>query len=135
MRAAAALIAVALMAIGLSASAQPALPTRTRLATLSIKTPKLVSRVESTRVDFLPGQAMPTHKHTVPVICFVTQGEFLVSIGTEPERRAALGAVTYEPPEVVVHYFRNASQTAPAQLQCAALAGDDDHTLNVMLPQ
>ncbi len=43
--------------------------------------------------------------------------------------------MTYEPPDVVVHYFRNASQTAPAQLECAVLAGDDDHILNVMLPQ
>src|SRR5579859_122771 len=129
MRAAAAVLVALSMAIGLSASAQPALPTRTPLATTSITIPKLVSRVESTRVDFLPGQVMPRHKHTVPVICFVTQGEFLVSIGTAPERRAALGAVTYEPPEVVVHYFKNASQTAPAQLQCAALAGPSDHTL------
>ena len=134
MRAVAALVGAASMTMGVSASAQPALPA-TPLATLSIKIPKQVSRVEATRVDFLPGQAMPTHKHTVPVVCFVTQGEFLVSIGAEPERRVALGAVTYEPPEVVVHYFKNASQTAPAQLECAALAGDDDHTLNVMLPQ
>jgi quercetin dioxygenase-like cupin family protein len=105
------------------------------LATEPIATSKLVSRVEATRVDFLPSQVMPAHKHTVPVVCFVSQGEFLVSIGDEPERRAALGAVTYEPPEVVVHYFKNASKTAPAQLECASLAGDDDHTLNVMLPQ
>jgi len=135
MRGTAAPVATASMAIGAPAAAQPALPTRTTLATLPIEVPKLVGRVEATRVDFLPGQAMPAHEHTVPVICFVTQGEFLVSIGTARERRAALGAVTYEPPEVVVHYFRNASQTARAQLQCAALAGDDDHTLNVMLPQ
>jgi quercetin dioxygenase-like cupin family protein len=110
MRAVAALTAAASVAMGVSASAQPPLPTRTPLASLSIKIPKRVSRVEATRVDFLPGQAMPAHKHTVPVICFVTKGEFLVSIGAEPERRAALGAVTYEPPEVIVHYFKNASQ-------------------------
>lgn len=128
-------LAAALAAIGAAASAQPAPPTRTPLATIPLASAKLVSRVETTRVDFLPGQEMPTHKHTVPVICFVSLGEVLVSIGDEPERRAALGSVTYEPPETVVHYFRNASRTAPAQLQCASLAGADDHTLNVMLPR
>ena len=135
MRAAGALLAAAFMTMGTLASAQPALPTRTPLATMSIAPPKLVSRVETTRVDFLPGQVMPMHKHAVPVICFVSKGEFLVSIGNEPERRAALGAVTYEAPEVVVRYFKNASQTAPAQLQCASLAGDNHQILNVMLPQ
>jgi hypothetical protein len=34
---------------------------------------------------------------------------------------------------VTVHYFRNASSTAPAQLQCASLAGAEDKVLNVML--
>lgn len=135
MRAAVALLAAAFMTMGALASAQPALPTRTPLATIPITTPKLVSRVETTRVDFRPGQVMPMHKHTVPVICFVSQGQFLVRIGNQPERLAALGSVTYEAPEVVVRYFKNASQTAPAQLQCALLAGDNDQILNVMLPQ
>jgi len=85
------------------------------------------------RVDFAPGQVMPRHKHTVPVICFIAKGDFLVKIGDAPERRAAQGATTYEPPEVTVHYFRNASATEPAQLLCASLAGKDDKVLNVML--
>lgn len=112
---------------------QTKLPTRTPLAIIPITPDKPVTRVETTRVDFLPGQAMPTHKHTVPVICFVTQGAFLVRIGDQPERRAALGSVTYEPPEVIVQYFKNVSSTEPAQLRCASLAGRDDHVLNVML--
>jgi quercetin dioxygenase-like cupin family protein len=78
---------------------------------------------------------MPRHKHTVPVICFVTAGEFLVKIGDAPETRAAQGSVTLEPAGVVVGYFRNASATAPAQLTCASLAGDADKVLNVMLDE
>jgi quercetin dioxygenase-like cupin family protein len=113
--------------------AQAPVPARTPLAVIPIAPGKLVGRVETTRVDFAPGQAMPAHKHTVPVICFVSKGDFLARIGDEPERRAAFGTTTYEPPGVIVHYFRNASTTAPAQLQCASLAGTEDKVLNVML--
>jgi quercetin dioxygenase-like cupin family protein len=113
-----------------SAPAQ-VVPTRTPLAVFPIAPAKPVSRVETTRVDFLPGQAMPRHKHTVPVICFVSKGDFLVRIGDAPERKAAFGTATYEPPEVVIQYFRNASTTEPAQLECAVLAGDKDTVLNV----
>lgn len=76
---------------------------------------------------------MPTHKHTVPVICFISKGDFLVKIGDAPERRAAQGTTTYEAPEVTVHYFKNASVSEPAQLLCTSLAGQDDKVLNIML--
>jgi quercetin dioxygenase-like cupin family protein len=129
----AALALIALCAFALAAQAQTAIPSRTPLAVIPIAPGKLVARVETTRVDFLPGQAMPAHKHTVPVICFISKGDFLVRIGDEPERRAPFGTTTYEPPGVTVHYFRNASSTEPAQLQCASLAGAEDKVLNVML--
>jgi quercetin dioxygenase-like cupin family protein len=93
-----------------------------------------VARVETNRVDFAPSQEMPAHKHTVPVICFVAKGAFRTRIGDAPERMAPEGSVTYEPPGVTVHYFRNASASAPAQLQCASLAGAEDKELNIMLP-
>jgi quercetin dioxygenase-like cupin family protein len=115
------------------ASAQAPIPTRTPLASFPIAPGKTVSRVETTRVDFLPGQTMPMHKHTVPVVCFVSQGAILVRIGDAPERPAPLGSPTYEAPGQIIHYFKNASTTAPAQLFCAALAGPGDTVLNVML--
>ena len=124
---------IAASSFALAAQAQTSIPSRTPLAVIPIAPGTLVARVETTRVDFLPGQAMPAHRHTVPVICFISKGDFLVRIGDEPERRAPLGTTTYEPPGVTVHYFRNASPTAPAQLQCASLAGTEDKVLNVML--
>ncbi|MGJ3647457.1 cupin domain-containing protein [Sphingomonas sp. GlSt437] len=110
-----------------------ALPTRTPIATLPIAPAKTVDRVETTRVDFAPAQAMPAHYHTVPVVCFVAQGSFEVSIGDAPVRIVSEGETTLEPAGTVVHYFRNRSTTAPARLLCASLAGHDDHQLNVML--
>ena len=110
-----------------------AIPVRTPLRVLPIAPGKKVDRVETTRVDFLPGQAMPEHKHNVPVVCFVTKGAFLVSIGNDPVKPAGVGEVTVEPAGAIVHYFRNASATESAQLLCASLAGDEDKVLNVML--
>ena len=115
------------------ASAAAAIPVRTPLRVVPIAPGKTVDRVETTRVDFLPGQEMPKHKHNVPVVCFVSKGAFLVSIGADPVKNVAAGDVTLEPAGAIVHYFRNASPTEPAQLLCASLAGDEDKVLNVML--
>ncbi len=122
-----------LAALAASVAHAQAIPERTPLAIVPILPAKPVSRVETTRVDFAPGQVMPRHKHTVPVICFVTKGAFLTKIGDDDERVAPQGTVTYEPAGVVVSYFKNASTSAPAQLTCASLAGFEDKVLNVML--
>ena len=108
-------------------------PTRTPIGSFPIQPTKPVTRVETSRVDFLPGQEMPEHMHPVPVVCFVSKGSFLVSIGTAPVREVSVGDTTIEHPGEVVHYFRNRSATDPAQLYCAILAGPDDKQLSVML--
>jgi len=135
MKRSALLLALLAAALPVAARAQAPIPQRTPLAVLPIAPGKRVDRVETTRVTFAPGQAMPQHKHTVPVVCFVTQGGFLVSIGDRPEQRVAQGGVTFEGPGEIVHYFRNASASAPAELTCASLAGSEDKVLNVMLDQ
>ena len=124
---------VGMLALVASAAGAADLPTRAPIATLPVAPAKTVTRIETTKVDFAPGQTMPEHKHTVPVICFVARGSFAVSIGDAPERVVPTGQVTIEPADAIVHYFRNASTTDPAQLLCASLAGEQDKILNVML--
>jgi quercetin dioxygenase-like cupin family protein len=85
------------------------------------------------RVDFLPGEEMPQHMHPVPVVCFVSKGRFLVSIGSAPVRTVAPGDTTIESAGEIVHYFRNLSGSEPAELYCAILAGEGDKQLSVML--
>lgn len=121
-----------MIALMLFAAAAP-IPVRTPLATIPIAPAKTVSRVEATRVAFAPGQVMPRHRHNVPVVCFVTKGSFDASIEGAPVRHVRVGEVTIEPAGAVVNYFRNASKTAPGELLCASLAGDEDKVLNVML--
>jgi quercetin dioxygenase-like cupin family protein len=122
--------AIALM-IGAAASAT--IPTRTPIGSLPVAPSKTVTHVEMMKVEFLPGQAMPQHMHSVPIACVVSKGSFAVSIGRDPVRTASLGDTTIEPAGVVVHYFRNLSATAPAELYCAILAGPDDTKYSVML--
>jgi|SRR6478735_863969 quercetin dioxygenase-like cupin family protein len=109
------------------------IPTRTPIGSFPIDPVKSVDRVDTTRVDFLPGQVMPEHMHPVPVICFVVKGSFAVSIGREPVRTVNAGDTTIERAGEVVHYFRNLSAKDPAQLYCAILAGPNDKELSVML--
>lgn len=129
--------AVATLALALFqpaiALAADAIPSRTPLRSVPIAPGKLVSRVETTRVDFAPGQIMPRHKHLVPVLCFIAKGNFLVKIGDAAERPETVGDVTLEAAGETVQYFKNASATEPAELLCASLAGDGDTVLNVML--
>ena len=119
--------------IALAATAAAPIPVRTPIGSLAVAPGKSVSHVEMTRVDFLPGQVMPEHLHPVPVVCVVSKGSFAASIGRSPERRVTVGETTIEPAGEVVHYFRNLSKREPAQLYCAALAGNDDKQLSVML--
>lgn len=126
-------LAVLALLAASAVQAQAAAPERTPLAIIPVLPAKPVSRVETTRVDFAPGQVMPRHKHTVPVICFVTKGVFLTKIGDDDERVAPQGTVTYEPAGAVVSYFKNASTSASAQLMCASLAGFEDKVLNITL--
>ena len=115
-----------------AATAAP-IPTRTPIGSFRLDPAKSVTRVDTTRVDFLPGQEMPKHMHRVPVICFVVKGSFAVSIGGAPVRTVNAGDTTIERADEIVHYFRNLSVRDPAQLNCAILAGPDDKELSVML--
>jgi quercetin dioxygenase-like cupin family protein len=116
-----------------AAAAGAPIPVRTAIGTLPIEPQKVVARVEMTRVDFLPGQEMPEHLHPVPVVCVVSKGNFLASIGSAPVRKVTVGDTTIERAGEIVHYFRNVSATEPAQLFCTILVGPDDKQLSVML--
>jgi quercetin dioxygenase-like cupin family protein len=122
-----------ILLITASAAVAAPIPTRTPIGSFPIDPAKSVTRVDTTRVDFLPGQQMPEHMHPVPVICFIAKGSFAVSIGREPVRTVNSGDTTIERAGEVVHYFRNLSATEPAQLYCAILAGPDDKQTSVML--
>ena len=87
-------IPMLLFLMGSAAIAAP-IPTRTPIGSFPIDPAKNVTRVDSTRVDFLPGQQMPEHMHPVPVICFVVKGNFQVSIGLPADGFASAGLLEH----------------------------------------
>ena len=111
------------------------LPTRVPMGEVPLTEAKTVERVIVMRVNFAAGQAMPRHVHPAPVVCVVEHGRFSAQIGDAAPREVGEGAVTLEPANVVIGYFRNLSATDPASLICTFLAGHDDHELARMLPE
>jgi quercetin dioxygenase-like cupin family protein len=125
-------LSTAVLALAANTSAAP-IPVRTPIGSLAVAPAKTVTHVEMTRVDFAPGQDMPKHMHPVPVVCVVSKGVFLASIGDQSPRQVSVGDTTIEPAGTVVHFFRNLSKDEPGQLYCSTLAGPDDKQLSVML--
>jgi quercetin dioxygenase-like cupin family protein len=123
---------VATLALSAKGFAAP-IPVRTPIGSLTVAPAKSVTHVEMTRVDFAPGEEMPKHMHPVPVVCVVSKGTFLASIGDQAPRQVGVGDTTIEPAGATVHFFRNLSKTEPGQLYCSTLAGPDDKQLSVML--
>ena len=125
---------IALISVLSSAAVAAApIPTLTPIGSFPSEPANPDTHIDTTRVDFLPGQEMPKHMHPVPVVCFVARGTFLVSIGSAPVRTVKVGDTTIERAGEIVNYFRNASATDAAQLYCATLAGPGDKQLSIML--
>src|SRR5438270_13576431 len=97
---------IALLSLTVHA-AGAAIPIRTPIGSFPIEPSKAVTRVEMTRVDFLPGEQMPEHIHPVPVVCVVANGTFLLSIGAAPVRTITVGDTTIEGAGESGHDCRN----------------------------
>ena len=121
-----------LLALALAPAAD--LPVRVPLGEVPLPEAKSVERVIVMRVNFAPGQGMPRHVHSAPVVCVVEAGSFSARIGEAPARALHVGEVTLEPANVEIRWFRNESTSAPASLICTFLAGPDDRELSRMLP-
>ena len=106
---------------------------RTPLATFAVDPAKSVSQVQAFHAVVAAGQAVPPHNHPAPVVCFVVKGAFDYKIGDAPEAHVGTGGAAFEPAKAAIHYFRNASKTDTAELDCAFLAGPEDKSLTVPL--
>lgn len=107
---------------------------RTPISTNTLAPAKTVANVAVARIDFAPGQKTGRHLHPMPVVAFVLEGEFVVKFQGETERHYTAGQTVYEPANIVVERYDNASSTKPAVLLANYLAGPDDHELIRLLP-
>lgn len=108
---------------------------RTPIAIHDIAPPKEVASTTVVRLDFKPGQPTGRHMHPVPVIGFVLEGEFIVKIENEAEKHYTAGQSIYEPANVVIERFDNASDSKPAVLIANYLVGRGQTELIKFLPK
>ena len=90
---------------------------------------KEVTNVPVVRLDFEPGQPTGLHRHPVPVIGYVLEGEFVVKIEGQAERHYSAGDSIYEPANITIERFDNASASEPASVIAHYLASDGEPEL------
>jgi pimeloyl-ACP methyl ester carboxylesterase/quercetin dioxygenase-like cupin family protein len=103
--------------------------TRRPLLAATLAESKAVTRVHSAQIEFLPAQPSGPHSHPVPVVGLVTAGTFTFQVNGEPVRELKAGDAFYEPANVRVVRFDNASNREPASIVAFYLMGNDDHEL------
>jgi quercetin dioxygenase-like cupin family protein len=111
----------------------PAPLKRTPVAIHKIGPVKEVTNVPVARLDFEPGQLTGMHRHPVPVIGYVLEGEFVVKIQGQAEQRYSAGDSIYEPANMTIERFDNASDSQPASVIAHYLASDGEPELIKLL--
>lgn len=76
-------------------------------------TRKIVSKVDGREITFQPGQQTGRHLHPCPVIGYIAEGTAELEVEGQPKQLLPTGSAFYEPAEVVVARFDNASETEP----------------------
>ena len=108
---------------------------RTPLITAPLPYGRSMDRVEGVRIDFPPGQRGGLHLHPVPVVGYVTAGEIVFQVEGEAPRTLRAGDAFYEPADVKIARFDNASALTTASFVAFYLLGTDDRELVRMLPE
>jgi quercetin dioxygenase-like cupin family protein len=106
---------------------------RKDLLTAIIAAGKDVSRVEIKQIDFAPGQRSGSHLHPCPVVGYVARGTILFQIEGRPAESLQAGSAFFEPANVKIPHFDNASSQEPAEFVAFYLLGKDDQKLIEML--
>jgi quercetin dioxygenase-like cupin family protein len=88
---------------------------RTSLLAASLDGSPTVERVQVTQIDLGPSQAPGRHYHPCPVIGYVVAGRIRFQIDGEAERRLGAGDAFFEPANITVLHFDNASDQDSAR--------------------
>jgi quercetin dioxygenase-like cupin family protein len=106
---------------------------RKDLLTAIIAGGKDVSRVQIKEVDFAPSQRSGLHLHPCLVVGYVATGTILFQIEGGPAKSLQAGSAFFEPANVKIAHFDNASPQEPATFVAFCLLGKDDQALIAML--
>ena len=106
---------------------------RQHLLTAPIAGGRQVSRVEVKRIDFQPGQETGLHLHPVPVVGYIAKGTIRFQLEGGPPLTLPAGSAFFEPADVRVLRFDNASTEEPATFIACYLLGEEEERLIEML--
>ncbi|HTI10852.1 MAG TPA: cupin domain-containing protein [Puia sp.] len=74
-----------------------------------------ISRVDIREINLAPGQKGPLHKHPCPVVGYIVSGSILFQVKGDSAKILKAGDPFYEPADVVISHFDNASKDMPAK--------------------
>jgi quercetin dioxygenase-like cupin family protein len=118
------------------AAAAVAYPPLERKLLLDQPLPETTIRaVKSARIEFAGGQPSGAHLHPGPVFGIVTRGSFIFQVHDRPVRTLHAGDAFYEPANLPIDRFDNASPDQPAEIEAFYLLGSAEQALVEMLPQ
>ncbi|MGY2733551.1 cupin domain-containing protein [Sphingomonas sp. UYP23] len=129
--------ALVLSALGTAGATAPsAAPNVQRHSILDVTPPaaRVLTKVEASTVRFGPGQASGRHMHPHPVVGLVSEGTFILQIEGQAAVTLKQGDGFYEPADVTILRFDNASSAAAATMTAFYLVGDASKPVTVMLP-
>jgi quercetin dioxygenase-like cupin family protein len=106
---------------------------RQPLLTAILDPAKSTDRVEVKKIEFKPGQATGLHLHPGPVTGYIAKGTVLFQVEGQPAVTLKAGDAFFEPPNIRILHFDNASTTEPMVFIAFYLLGAGEHELIRML--
>ncbi len=106
---------------------------RKDLLSVPIAGGRQVSRVEVKQIDLQPGQETGLHQHPIPVVGYIAKGAIRFQLEGGPSLILPAGSAFFEPANVRVLRFDNASTHEPATFIAYYLLGEHDEQLIELL--
>ena len=110
-----------------------ALPLRHDLLTATFGAGRTVDRVEIKRVELAPGQRTGPHRHPCPVVGHILSGSILFQIEGRPAKTLHAGDAFFEPANLRIRSFDNASPNEPVTFVACYLLGAEERDIIEML--
>jgi quercetin dioxygenase-like cupin family protein len=117
-------------------AAMPEPPTVVRKALLEVafQAETAIERVEVARVELAPAQPAGLHLHPCPVVGWVSAGVIRFQVADCPVMTLQAGDAFYEPANVRIPHFDNASETEAAVfIACYLLPPGEDRLIEMLV--
>ena len=100
---------------------------------LSLPLNKTITSIEAREIAFEPGQTGGRHSHPCPVVGYILEGTAVLEVEGQPPQSLPTGSAFYEPANVPIARFDNASATEPMRFLAYYLL-EGEQALIEMLP-